>query len=72
MCIRDRLNPIQARHLIEKGIVSNGMIPKVNTALEAIENKVRASVIIDGRVEHSCLLELFTAHGVGTLFRKED
>ena len=67
-----QLNPIQARHLIEKGIVSNGMIPKVNTALEAIENKVRASVIIDGRVEHSCLLELFTAHGVGTLFRKED
>ena len=67
-----QLNPIQARHLIEKGIVSNGMIPKVNTALEAIENKVRASVIIDGRVEHSCLLELFTAHGAGTLFRKED
>ena len=66
-----QLNPIEARGLIKQGTISNGMIPKVNTALEAIENNVIASVIIDGRVEHSCLLELFTAHGVGTLFRKE-
>jgi acetylglutamate kinase len=46
------------------------MIPKVNTSIKAIEEGVRASVIIDGRVDHACLLELFTSHGVGTLFKK--
>jgi acetylglutamate kinase len=46
------------------------MIPKVNTSIKAIEEGVRASVIIDGRVDHACLLELFTRHGVGTLFKK--
>jgi len=64
-----QLDPIRARKLIKDGVISEGMIPKVNTALNAIENGVRASVIIDGRVEHSCLLELFTSHGAGTLFR---
>ena len=65
-----QLDPIEARNLIKQGIISDGMIPKVNTALNAIEKGVRASVIMDGRVDHSCLLELFTAHGVGTLFQK--
>ena len=60
---------MKARKLIKDGVISEGMIPKVNTSLDAIENGVRASVIIDGRVEHSCLLELFTSHGAGTLFR---
>jgi acetylglutamate kinase len=46
------------------------MIPKVNTSIKAIEDGVRASVIIDGRVDHACLLELFTSHGIGTLFKK--
>ena len=64
-----QLDPMRARKLIKYGVISEGMIPKVNTSLDAIENGVRASVIIDGRVEHSCLLELFTSHGVGTLFR---
>ena len=64
-----QLNPMRARKLIKDGVISEGMIPKVNTSLDAIENGVRASVIIDGRVEHSCLLELFTSHGAGTLFR---
>ncbi len=64
-----QLDPIQARTLIKEGVISEGMIPKVNTSLTSIENGVRASVIIDGRVEHSCLLELFTSHGAGTLFR---
>ena len=64
-----QLNSIQARKLIKDGVISEGMIPKVNTSLDAIENGVRAAVIIDGRVEHSCLLELFTSHGAGTLFR---
>ena len=64
-----QLDSIQARKLIKDGVISEGMIPKVNTSLDAIETGVRAAVIIDGRVEHSCLLELFTSHGAGTLFR---
>ena len=64
-----QLDPIRARKLIKDGVISEGMIPKVNTSLDAIETGVRAAVIIDGRVEHSCLLELFTSHGAGTLFR---
>ena len=64
-----QLDSTEARKLIKDGVISEGMIPKVNTSLDAIENGVRASVIIDGRVEHSCLLELFTSHGAGTLFR---
>ena len=60
----------EARKLIDLGIINAGMIPKVNTSINAIEEGVRASVIIDGRVDHACLLELFTSHGVGTLFKK--
>ena len=60
----------EARSLIDGGIINSGMIPKVNTSIKAIEEGVRASVIIDGRVDHACLLELFTSHGVGTLFKR--
>ena len=60
----------EAKKLIDLGIINAGMIPKVNTSIKAIEEGVRASVIIDGRVDHACLLELFTRHGVGTLFKK--
>ena len=60
----------EARELIDAGIINSGMIPKVNTSIKAIEDGVRASVIIDGRVDHACLLELFTSHGIGTLFKK--
>ena len=60
----------EAKNLIDSGIINSGMIPKVNTSIKAIEEGVRASVIIDGRVDHACLLELFTSHGVGTLFKK--
>ena len=56
------------RNLSSK-VISGGMIPKVKTALDAIENNVRAVVILDGRVQNACLLELFTEHGVGTLIR---
>ena len=59
----------EAIKLIDLGIINAGMIPKVNTSIKAIEEGVRASVIIDGRVDHACLLELFTSHGVGTLFK---
>ncbi len=60
----------QTRGLIGDGTIHGGMIPKVDTCVHAVEKGVGGSVIIDGRVEHALLLELFTEHGVGTLIRK--
>ncbi len=62
-----RLTAADARSLIEEGTIEGGMIPKVETCLAAIENGVEGAVIIDGRVPHSLLVELFTEHGAGTL-----
>ena len=61
--------PKEIKKLLEHKTISGGMIPKVKTALDAIETGVRAVVILDGRVQNACLLELFTEHGVGTLIR---
>jgi len=57
--------------LIENGTISKGMIPKTETAIKALEDGVRAAVILDGRTPNACLLELFTDHGAGTLIRKQ-
>jgi len=57
------------RGLTAAGVISGGMIPKTRTALAAIEGGVRAVVILDGRAPHAVLLELFTAHGAGSLIR---
>jgi len=51
-------------------VIAGGMIPKVRTALDALAQGVGAAVIMDGRAPHACLLELFTAHGAGTLLRR--
>lgn len=59
----------QVKSLTDEGIISGGMIPKTETALEAIQSGVRAVVILDGRATHAVLLELFTEHGAGTLIR---
>ena len=59
----------QARSLIADGTIKGGMIPKVETCLEAVAGGVKAAVILDGRVPHTLLLELFTPHGAGTLIR---
>jgi acetylglutamate kinase len=56
----------EARRLIEVGVVSGGMIPKLETCLAAVDRGVEAAVILDGRVPHALLLELFTEHGFGT------
>ncbi len=61
----------QARHLIADGTITGGMIPKVETCLEAVDRGVEAAVILDGRVPHAMLLELFTPHGAGTLIRRD-
>ena len=59
-----------ARRMIAEGIISGGMIPKVETCLDAVDGGVEAAVILDGRVPHAILLELFTdTSGAGTLIR---
>jgi len=56
--------------LIEKGIITGGMIPKIETCINAIENGVKSCHIIDGRKKHSLLLEIFTTNGIGTMIYK--
>lgn len=56
--------------LIDKGIVTDGMIPKVGTCINAIENGVKSAHIIDGRIKHSVLLEIFTKKGIGTMITR--
>jgi len=60
----------EARRLIANGTISGGMIPKVETCIDALERGVEAVVILDGKVPHAVLLELFTELGAGTLFRR--
>lgn len=56
--------------LIEDGTVRNGMLPKVLTCISALENGVKSAHIIDGRIKHSVLLEIFTKQGIGTMITK--
>jgi len=58
------------RLLQNDGTISGGMIPKLETCVHAVENGVDAAVIVDGRVPHALLLEIFTERGVGTLIRR--
>jgi acetylglutamate kinase len=57
--------------LIRQGVIKGGMLPKVHCAVEAVQAGVRSASIIDGRVEHALLLDLFTDEGVGTLIRRK-
>jgi acetylglutamate kinase len=59
----------EARALIADGTISGGMIPKIETCMAAVEGGAEGAVIIDGRVQHGVLLELFTSHGMGTWIR---
>lgn len=61
------LTTAQVDGLIADGTIYGGMLPKIHCALEAVKNGVTSAHIIDGRVEHAVLLEIFTDHGVGTL-----
>jgi acetylglutamate kinase len=63
------LTAAEARRLIADGTISGGMIPKVETCLDAIDGGAEGAVILDGRVAHAILLELFT-EGAGTLIRR--
>ena len=64
------INTIEAKELINSQTIHGGMIPKVKTCIDAINNGVRAVVILDGRKPHSILFELFSDQGAGTLIRK--
>ncbi|HEX3675186.1 MAG TPA: acetylglutamate kinase [Rhizomicrobium sp.] len=66
-----RLNLAEARALIANGTISGGMIPKIETAIDAVERGVSAAVILDGRIPHVLLLEIFTEHGAGTMITAE-
>jgi len=67
-----QLTPAEVRAMIAAGTISGGMIPKVETALAAVEGGVRAAVILDGRQPNACLLELFTEHGAGSIIRSTE
>ena len=61
------LSVADVNRLIAEGVISGGMLPKIRSALDAVHAGVRTAHIIDGRVEHAVLLEIFTNQGVGTL-----
>ena len=62
----------EAQMLYEKGIISGGMIPKVDCCIEAINKGVKNVVILDGRISHSILMELLTNEGAGTLIKADE
>lgn len=70
--VMTELKATQIKDMTESGVIAGGMIPKTETALNAIEGGVRAVVILDGRAPNACLLELFTEHGAGSLIRGDD
>ncbi len=65
------LTASQIHDMIRDGVIAGGMIPKTETALKALEDGVRAVVIIDGRAPNAVLLELFTEHGAGSIIRPD-
>lgn len=65
-----KIDSQSAKELFASGIISGGMIPKLQNCLEAVQNDVRRVHILDGRLEHSLLIEIFTKKGVGTMIKK--
>ena len=63
------LNPKEIKKYIDSGVISGGMLPKIQASIEAIKNGVKTAHIIDGRIQHSVLLEIFTNEGIGTLVK---
>ena len=66
-----RMTAHAARRMIADGTISGGMIPKIETCLECVDQGVEAAVILDGRVRHALLLEIFTAGGAGTMISRD-
>ena len=66
-----RLTTAEAKKMLAGGSISGGMIPKVETCINAIQGETEAAHILDGRVPHVLLLEVFTEHGVGTMIKSK-
>jgi acetylglutamate kinase len=64
------ITPAEVAALIADGTISGGMLPKVRCAVDAVKGGVKSAHIIDGRIPHAVLLEVFTDTGVGTLIRR--
>jgi acetylglutamate kinase len=64
------LTTAEAQALIDDGTISGGMIPKIESCMDVIAEGVEGVVIINGKVPHAVLLELFTEHGAGTLIER--
>jgi acetylglutamate kinase len=64
------LNLNEIEELISLETITGGMIPKIKACLNAIENNVKMAHIVDGRIQHSVLLEIFTNEGIGTLVKR--
>ena len=67
-----RLSIAQAKQLILNGVIKGGMIPKVETCIQAVQSGAGAAVILDGRKKHAVLVELFTEHGIGTMIHADE
>lgn len=67
-----KITASEAPKLVESGVISGGMIPKVNCCIEAIHAGVKKVFIIDGRIPHSILIETLTDEGIGTMFVKDE
>ncbi len=63
------MNTTRVAELTRDGVITGGMIPKLETCVSAVENGVEAAVILDGRIPHAMLLEIFTDQGIGTLIK---
>ncbi len=63
------VNVSDVHNLERQGIISGGMIPKVQCCVEAVRRGVKQSIIIDGRIPHAILIDMLTSEGVGTLFK---
>ncbi|MFA7215758.1 MAG: acetylglutamate kinase, partial [Bacillota bacterium] len=64
------INREEAERLMEEGVITGGMIPKVECCLQALDSGVERIHIINGTVMHSLLLEIFTESGIGTMIEK--
>lgn len=65
-----KINTASAKELFESGVIQGGMIPKLQNCIEAVQDDVKKVHILDGRMEHSLLIEIFTTNGVGTEIKK--
>ena len=70
--LRERISPDRAREILDSGIAQGGMRPKLEAAIGAIASGVQRVHLVDGRVPHALLLEIFTLRGMGTLIFEEE